>query len=173
MYVTVFVFVCVNMSMWVRVCKRLYILGIVCRGFLAKSPTVATHFLPLHIPDHKPSVYCRCVPLVPCPTSHNPLPRFQGPMFAYCPPHLFYNANRPQPPLSSPFIWGQLFFIFSLSVPLLCSTYFSICILSRHYPSFTFSQFLSVFFFVNVSLLSNSSIFTLYPCRASSLMLLG
>ena len=64
------------------------------------------------------------VSLVPCPISHNPLPRFQEPMFAYCPPHLFYIANSPQyppPPVVSLHLWPA-FITPPPCVPLVCST---------------------------------------------------
>lgn len=81
-------------------------------SILAKSPTVVTHFLPLQIPDHKHPLFSLNVSHVPCPISHNPMPLFQEPVFAYCPPHLYYTANCPQHPLLSPFIYIQLLHTF-------------------------------------------------------------
>lgn len=92
-------------------------------------------------------LFSRDVSLVPCPISYNPLPLFQEPRFSYCPPHLFYTANREQHPLLSPFIFGQPFSFYSLT----CSSgllHFHVYIHSlatfNHYPfHFALNTFLN------------------------------
>lgn len=108
MYVQMYVVLLVCVGVSVCVCMQLF--------FSCKY--VPQLFRPSH-PSRRPifslsrsqtttPLFTADVSLVPCPISHNPLPRFQEPMFAYCPPHLFYIANSPQHPPLSPFIFGQL-----------------------------------------------------------------
>lgn len=118
---------CIKLRMFVQ----MYVVLLVCAGvsvcvcmqLFFSCKYVPQLFRPSH-PSRRPifslsrsqtttPLFTADVSLVPCPISHNPLPWFQEPMFAYCPPHLFYIANSPQHPLLSPFIFGQL----SLSPP--------------------------------------------------------
>lgn len=140
MYVQMYVVLLVCVGVSVCVCMQLF--------FSCKY--VPQLFRPSH-PSRRPifslsrsqtttPLFTADVSLVPCPISHNPLPRFQEPMFAYCPPHLFYIANSPQHPPLSPFIFGQLsLFTPPPCVPLVCSTSTSACLLSLHPAALFFS----------------------------------